>query len=218
MHPRDQQTPHSRRRSAKRWLLFALRWGIAIVGIYWVIANISLHDRILVADPRDGWPMSIRLPDDPAKRTDLMARTDRQKVTVNEDGQHKTYAVLALTVTSDPDRAHWPIVVAPPRNLWQRYWNIHNAPAKTVSPADVVGSWSVDVPYPLVERGLLPMVRSANPTKLWAAVGIFWITFAIVSLRWHELLKVVGIRMGAGKAFIVTMVGAFYNTFMPGST
>jgi len=214
----DETKRPAKRHAANGWLLFVLRWGIAIVGVYWVVANISLHDRILVADPRDGWPMSVPVTDDPAQRTNLMARTDRQKVTVREDGREKLYAVLALKVTSDPDRSHWPIAVAPPRNVWQRYWNIHNAPARTISPAQVIGPWSVDVPYPLTERGLLPMLRGANPLYLWLAVAIYPITLIITALRWYELLKIVGIRMGAGKAFVVTMVGAFYNTFMPGST
>src|SRR5205085_7267058 len=57
-----------------------------------------------------------------------------------------------------------------------------------------------------------------NPWLFWAAILIFPVTFIITSLRWYELLKIVGIHMGAGRAFIVNMVGAFYNTFMPGST
>jgi uncharacterized protein (TIRG00374 family) len=61
-------------------------------------------------------------------------------------------------------------------------------------------------------------VRGANPMLLWAAVAIFPITLIITSLRWNVLLKTVGIRMGAGRAFVINMVGAFYNTFMPGST
>ncbi len=221
------------RRDAKKWAMFVLRWGIAAAGIYWVVANISLRDRVLVAGA-DGWPVSARLASE-AKDQDriyriwgtsgrvvdvpreaLLARTDRRKITLQRNGQK--LSVLGLKVSDDPNRAHWAIIAAPPRNLWQRYWDVHNAPAVVVQPAEVSGPYSVDVPYPLVDRGLLPMVREANPWKLAWALIIFPITFIITSLRWHELLKVVGIQMGSGKAFVVTMVGAFYNTFMPGST
>jgi uncharacterized protein (TIRG00374 family) len=221
------------RRDAKKWAMFVLRWGIAVAGIYWVVANISLNDRVLIAGA-GGWPVSVRLAS-PAKepdatyriklpngllrdvpRTELIARTDRQKITLQRNGQK--LAVLGLKVTDDPNRAHWPIIAAPPRNLWQRYWDIHNAPATIVQPVEVAGPYSVDVPYPLVDRGLLPMVREANTPKLAWALLIFPITYIITSLRWNELLKIVGINMGSGKAFVVTMVGAFYNTFMPGST
>jgi uncharacterized protein (TIRG00374 family) len=221
------------RRDGKKWVMFVLRWGIAVAGIYWVIANISLRDRVLISGA-DGWPVSARLAS-PAKeqdqtyriwlptgeprevhRTELVARTDRQKIVLARTGQK--LAVLGLVVSDDSNRAHWPIIAAPSRNLWQRYWDTHNAPARIVQPAEVAGPYSVDVPYPLVDRGLLPMVREANTWKLSWALIIFPITFIITSLRWNELLKVVGINMGSAKAFVVTMVGAFYNTFMPGST
>lgn len=212
--------------------MFILRWTIAVVGIYWVIANISMHDRVLIA-ASDGWPVSVRLAREASDqdqlftiwdasghvrqvpRTDLISRTDRLKIKL-KDG--RTLAVLGLKVTEDPNRSNWPIIAAPPRNLWQRYWNIHNAPAIIVQPSAVAGKYSVDVPYPLIDRGLLPMIRDANTWKLSWALLVFPITLIITSLRWNELLKVVGIDMGSGKAFVVNMVGAFYNTFMPGST
>ncbi|HEX8523239.1 MAG TPA: lysylphosphatidylglycerol synthase transmembrane domain-containing protein [Tepidisphaeraceae bacterium] len=218
--------------AGRKWLLFLLRWTIAVVGIYWVVANISMHDRVLVTGS-DGWPTSVRLADETKEgathfrilsaggetrdvsRTELVARTDRQKITL-KDG--RKLAVLGLKVTEKGNRATWPIIASPPRNLWQRYWDVHNGPARLIQPGEVAGKYTVDVPYPLIDRGLLPMIRDANRWKLSWALVIFPLTFIITSLRWHELLKIVEINMGAGKAFVVTMVGAFYNTFMPGST
>jgi uncharacterized protein (TIRG00374 family) len=62
------------------------------------------------------------------------------------------------------------------------------------------------------------MVRQARPSLLWAAIAVFVFTFIITSYRWHELLKVLDINIGLGRAFAINMVACFYNTFMPGST
>ena len=40
-----------RKQKLKRWLTFAVRWGIAVAGIYIVLANISFYDRVQVLDP-----------------------------------------------------------------------------------------------------------------------------------------------------------------------
>jgi uncharacterized protein (TIRG00374 family) len=40
----------------------------------------------------------------------------------------------------------------------------------------------------------------------------------MTGFRWYLLLKAVGIDIGPLRAFIINMVGAFYNTFLPGST
>jgi uncharacterized membrane protein YbhN (UPF0104 family) len=40
----------------------------------------------------------------------------------------------------------------------------------------------------------------------------------ITSFRWHLLLKLLDIPMSVARTFVINMVGAFYNTFMPGST
>src|SRR4051812_12525161 len=126
----------------KKALKFSGRWGIAIIGIYWVISNMSLDDRVLVQGP-DGWPESVALvrwakDTDPTfnartgdgKETviaqrDLIAKADREKVILNTG---EVVAVLGLKVLENEPRGKWPLVVARPRNLWQRYWNVHNEP------------------------------------------------------------------------------------------
>jgi uncharacterized protein (TIRG00374 family) len=62
------------------------------------------------------------------------------------------------------------------------------------------------------------MVYQANPIYLALSVLIFPVTFLITGLRWHWLMQMLGIRISLARAFILNMVGAFYNTFMPGST
>ena len=59
---------------------------------------------------------------------------------------------------------------------------------------------------------------SANPWLLLLAVVVFPITFLITSYRWNTLLEAVDVRIGFPRVFVINMVGAFYNTFMPGST
>jgi len=219
----------------KKWLSFTLRWGIAVVGVYWVIANISWSDRVLVAGS-GGWPMSVKLAaptsdnapvfpivdaDGKTKvvpRTDLIARADRPKVVLKRNGVDETFAVLGLKVSADPDRSHWPLVVAPPRNVWDRYWDVHNAPAIVVTPEEVVGPYSAVVEYPLVDVGIGQMLRGAKVWLLVLAIVIFPIAISLPAVRWHRLLRALGVSVPLSRAFVITMVGNFYNTFMPGST
>src|SRR5437016_407258 len=98
----------------KKWLSFTLRWGIAVVGVYWVIANISWSNRVLVVSPKTGWPVSVKVASsaqeiDPqfaiidelgkpttVAREYLVAKSDRQKIVVHRDGKDETFAVLGL--------------------------------------------------------------------------------------------------------------------------
>jgi len=220
---------------AKKWISFVLRWGIAAIGVYWVLANIYFTDRVQIAGA-DGWPVSVKLAtaakDDDAllhiidrdgmardvARTDLIARPDRPKLLVRRDGKETTYATLGLRVMPDPDRSTWPILVAPPRNLWDRYWDIHNAPAIVVQPSDVVGPYSVVVDYPLIDVGIAHMLRNANVWLIVLAFAIFPTAISLPAVRWHRLLRALGLAIPLSRAFVLTMVGNFFNTFMPGST
>ena len=65
---------------------------------------------------------------------------------------------------------------------------------------------------------IVAMVQKANPIYLAASVLIFPLTFLITGIRWHWLMQMLGIRISLARAFVLNMVGAFYNTFMPGST
>src|SRR5437016_4808809 len=44
------QNRGSMKHRAKKWLLFVLRWGVAVAGIWWVISNMTLRDRVTIVD------------------------------------------------------------------------------------------------------------------------------------------------------------------------
>jgi hypothetical protein len=220
-----------------RWIKFALRWGIAVLGIWWVLANLSLHDRVLIADPADGWPVSVRLvepageeaeqfkvrmPDGSTRtlaRDELLVRADPVRITVPENDRGVRYDQIARQVVPTDPRERWPIIASEPHNLWQRFWNVHTGAVRRIDPARVVAPRDLGgVPYPVIEQGLLPMLRNADPAYLVMALGIFPIVYFITAWRWHVLLKALSIFITFVRALQLNMVGAFYNTFMPGST
>jgi len=82
----------------------------------------------------------------------------------------------------------------------------------------VQGGYSVRIPYPKIDIGLIRMVREANPAYLWGAVALYPLSFIITGLRWWMLMRALEITISPARAFTLNMVGAFYNTFMPGST
>jgi hypothetical protein len=62
------------------------------------------------------------------------------------------------------------------------------------------------------------MVRRAHPWYLLAGLAVFPITLVITTIRWHELLKPLGIQLTLARTFVLNMVGMFYNTIGLGST
>jgi uncharacterized protein (TIRG00374 family) len=74
------------------------------------------------------------------------------------------------------------------------------------------------VTYPLVERGINRMTREADWKFLAAAILILPLSYLLTSYRWHVLLEAQAIHIGMPRTFVMNMVGAFYNSFMPGST
>ena len=86
-----------------------------------------------------------------------------------------------------------------------------------IEPAQIVGGPPTISPYPLIDPGIGPMLHQSKIGLLLAAFLILPITIFIVPYRWHELLKALEIRISYDRCFILNMVSAFYNTFMPGS-
>jgi uncharacterized membrane protein YbhN (UPF0104 family) len=222
--------------TSKKWLRNVLRWSIAIFGIWYVVSNMSWYDRVLVAGP-GGWPQALRLAEPTAEdaelfkvelddgsvktfhRAELLARVDSARITaIDSSGARANYDVLAQNVTGNADRADWPIIVCAPRNLWQRYWNLHTSPTRQILPTHIVGRRPTSVPYPLIDRGIGPMIRNADRSLLMGAIFVFPVVFLITSYRWWLLLHAIQIPMTLARTFVINMVGAFYNTFMPGST
>jgi uncharacterized protein (TIRG00374 family) len=216
----------SRKALITKWVKFALRWGIAVVGIWWVLSNLSLHDRVMILGP-DNVPVAARVvgtaPEridsrtritviDPAtgqqvqkSRQDLVNKPDRKTVTL-AGGQRRHLLGLRLTEERDPQVRG--LLVA----------DAAAGPGEWVTDPPELRRFTLQVPHPIVDRGVLPMLRNADRTFLWGAVFIFPVVYLITAWRWHALLKALSIRITMARAFILNMVGAFYNTFMPGST
>lgn len=228
--------------AVKKWLKFTLRWGIAVLGIWFVVKNISLHDTVRIQDAADGRPVAVRLaqpadskseqfvvydPHDSAvtktvRRDEVVARSQYDRLQVlTPDGAKKTVDVLGLKVPADAKVpvTEWPLLVSEPRSMMQRFLGQFEGKPWTVAPAWVAGSYKQELlSYPLVDDGLINVVKRADHAYLLAALLIFPLNYVITSFRWKRLLSVLEIPIGAARAFQINMVGAFYNTFMPGST
>jgi uncharacterized protein (TIRG00374 family) len=87
-----------------------------------------------------------------------------------------------------------------------------------MQPAQVEGTRNLQVASPYVEIGLTRMVREADRSCLIAAVCILPIGYVLTSVRWFFLLRGLGVQISLGRTFVINMVGAFYNSFMPGTT
>lgn len=211
--------------SAKKWIKFTLRWGIAVVGMWWVVAQISWRDQVLVLGARnrpveaklaapadenfiqvqiiDPWTGRLR----EVPRNELVHQPDRESVTVETDRGPQEVDLLALDLSYDLREVERLLVAEGPE-----------APGEWIEPERVVGGYDLRVPYPLVEAGLGDMIDTADPLFLWLAVLVFPVTYVVTALRWHALLSVLEINLSRGRTFVLNMVGAYYNTFMPGST
>jgi hypothetical protein len=221
--PSENQEQQHPKKSLKKWLTFVLRWGIAVVGIWWVLSQITWRDRVTLLDANNR-PVERRLRDNPpldsseftlldgqtVKRSELVSKPDFKKVTITSPTGPITAELLALDLTPNLKAANRLLVANPP-----------GSPGTWITPAQAPG-YTLKVPHPLVEVGLGRMVRDAGtgnrPWLLVLAVVIFPITFLVTSVRWHWLLEALEIYITLGRTFVLNMVGAFYNTFMPGST
>jgi uncharacterized protein (TIRG00374 family) len=222
--PNDQPKHDERNRRLKRLLLVLLRWSIAVIGIGYVVAKTPLYDSVLIVSSVDNRPVKVRLADegpddftiakiiDPhtgevrtVSRADLVNAPDTKTVLVRQPSGVQKRKLLALDLSDDLKKVEQFLIENPGnKGEWVQPWRVEK--------------YELGVPYPLVDQGIVPMIRRADHRYLWAAVAIFPMTFLLTGLRWHFLLRAVDIFIGAPKAFMINMVGAFYNTFLPGST
>jgi uncharacterized protein (TIRG00374 family) len=202
---------------------FVLRWTIAIVGIVWVVSNIHLNDRVRVLND-ENWPVEVELLGgsedarqfeyvDPrtgqsavAPRGRVVNGPDRKTVTLR-DG--RVVPLLGMRLIGDINAK--PIV----QDLLIQDDQAKKGRFVTLGE---VWNYALDVPQPRVEVGAKTMVRQADSRLLIGAVAVVPLTFLFTTIRWHRLLKVLGIVVPLSRCFVLNMVGAFYNTFMPGST
>jgi uncharacterized protein (TIRG00374 family) len=209
---------------AGRIVRFILRWTIALLGIAWVLTNVHLRDHVLVLDDKN-LPVEHTL-SQPAGEADstfvintpsgpqtipgerVINGPDRKTVLLH--GEQSPVPLLGMRLSGPADQKPdvVALLVADPANGAGRF----------VGPNQVRGGFELDVPQPRVEVGAISMVRRADGRLLIGAFAVIPFTVLFTTLRWHRLLRALGIGMSFRRAFALNMVGAFYNTFMPGST
>src|SRR5215218_1304431 len=126
--------PHNRpsmNQRVKKWLTFVLRWGIAVVGIWWVISQITWRDRVTILNPNNR-PAEVRLADNQpldarefklidgrtVDRFTLVSLPDTKKVTLGPAGG-PTAELLALDLTWDLKRVQRLLVAPTPGGAGQ---------------------------------------------------------------------------------------------------
>lgn len=194
---------------------FTFRWGIAVVGIWWVVTNMSIADHALVLDD-SGRPEQVVVQKEigvgrylvtdgggprEVNERDLINPPDREKVRLATGGEvylrgmdliGDTTSVNSLLVSDAPD-----------------------GPARWISPLAMAEPFHVRMPHPKVEVGLRRMIVEANPWLLVLSVAIFPVTIVLTSVRWRRLLQALDIRLPHMKTLALNWVGLFYNTFIP---
>jgi uncharacterized protein (TIRG00374 family) len=219
----------------KHWLKFSIRWGIAVAGIAYVLWGITFRDRVTVLDPATQRPEYFQVlndarEDQPAfqikrhtaggdvveeiSRDELWVRPDLKKVQIaQEGGGEVSRKLLAIKPAAGGDlnrrgRAIRSAVVEDPST----------GNGVVLDASKVIGAEQITVSLPLIEIGLIRMVKQADRSFLIAAVMILPLCHLLTSMRWHVLLSALDIRLSQARTFTINMVGAFYNAFMPGTT
>jgi uncharacterized protein (TIRG00374 family) len=209
----------------KRRLSAVLRWGIAIIGITYVLWNMRFHDRVRLLNP-DGQIGEVRVWNDATDgdasftiadgsahvtRSQLWTLPDRKVVELSDPGRPGRVKKLTLLAVRPGDRLPGPAV-----ELWVE--DPDTKQRSTLDPAALAPDEQPVVTYPLVERGINRMAREADWAFIVAAIFVLPVTYLLTSYRWHVLLEAQSIHIGMTRTFVINMVGAFYNSFMPGST
>jgi len=221
--------------TSRKILKFVARWGIAIVGIWYVLAYspTSWHDRVLAVLAQGQTPKLATLAT-PAGETDaqfqIIDPTTHATVwigrgqVVNPPEGKKSFVylgsekcrVLGMDLSNDLKNTRHVLLAKGDGSQWVDAGTVRAVQANG-QPAATPG-YTPLVPHPRVQVGVLHMVRDANRHYLLAAILVFPLTILITSLRWQELLKALDVRIPVSRAFVINTVGMFYNSFMPGSS
>ncbi|HQY88450.1 MAG TPA: lysylphosphatidylglycerol synthase transmembrane domain-containing protein, partial [Tepidisphaeraceae bacterium] len=229
----DEPKPKKKKNRAISLLLKLLRYGIAILGIWWIVNQLQWRDHVNLVTKPDLSVVSVPVvgeadpnrsfyniidPDTGAERRafddELVSRADRKTVDVMRDGKRVEFEMLGMQLEIDPTTHSSASRKA--KQLLVR--ESSTAPAQWIKPDEVAGKFTVKTPRPALEVGLKSMLRDANPWLLVAALAIFPLTCILTTFRWLELLKPLGVRLPFFRAFALNMVGNFYSTFLPGSS
>ena len=208
---------------AARIARFILRWTIATLGIIWVLTNLHLYDRALVLDDNQ-LPVERKLLEPANEQSDsfviasdtgpLSVQRDRvingpDRKTIILDPASPAVKLLGMRLAGDLDKS--------PRVL-ELLITDSNGRGRWIRPDEVVDGFVLDVPQPRVQEGILTMLHRANPWLLVGSFSVIIVTFICTTIRWKSLLHALGVNLTLSQTFVLNMVGAFYNTFMPGST
>ncbi len=213
---------------ARKWLTFSLRWGIAIAGIAWVLSKTPFHDELLyvTADNRLVQLQALHEPSEDAAqfevynratgvtstipRADVWTQPDNRSVRLKADRKAPKAKLLAIRPGAHhtPGEAPAELLILDPAT---------SKPTR-ITPARIPGGYHVRVPYPLVDIGVVRLVRHAQLGYLLASLLVLPFSYLVTSRRWHLLLEAMEIHVTQTRSFVLNMVGCFYNSFMPGST
>ena len=200
-----------------------VRWTIAVIGVAWVVSNLHLRDRVLALDERN-LPVEHTLTQPAAEnasqfeidtsagpvwidRARVVNGPDRKTVLLKGDTSPRPLLGMRLSGDINNHPTATELLVRDP-----------DGSGRFVSPLAVQGGFTLDVPQPRVLQGIGAMVRQANPWLLVMALLVAPLNYLFTTLRWNRLLAGLGVGITMGRTFVLNMVGAFYNTFMPGST
>ncbi len=219
----EQQKPN--RKGWKHWVMVVGRWGVLALAVWYFAVKLSIRDRAwVILDHQTNRPVQVSLrhsvgenastfpleyPHLDVPAADVVNEPDQKTVLRRENGQLVNVQLLGLDLVGDLNHT------AKVRRLLVA--DSPTAPAVWIGP-DEAANYEVKIPHPRDQIGLESMVRGANGWLLWASILVFPITFIVTSYRWNELLKALDIHLKQSRTFVLTMVGCFYNTFLPGST
>lgn len=205
---------------------FLVRWGIAVVGIAWVVTHMSIADHSLILKPTgqvveidvlEETSPGLYLVEDQQTRHqyhmpagDLISAPDREKVRLTQNEGAREVFLMGMDIVGDARNPQVQRLLVADQPGGAAFW---------VSSSAVEGGFQLRVPHPRVATGLRSMVYQANPVILILSIAIFPITIVLTSIRWRRMLAALEIRLTLGMTLALNMVGLFYNTFIPmGST
>ena len=187
-----QQHPPSKHRT-RRLMLTALKLAIAVLGLWWVLGQISWHDTAVIAKGQTV-RAAVFLH---ATRLPVVSRTSRTVTVslVRQEVQVKLPSGKIVTAYA----TGYPIMF--PRQL--------TLPLSYLAKADG---------HPEIEAGLRSLIVRANAWLLLAALIIVGIPFFLTAWRWRLLMSVQDMDLSYAQCLRLNFVGQFYSTFLPGTT
>jgi len=205
--------------SAKKYAKFIFRWAIAVAGTWYVLSQLHWHDRVLAIVDSSNVPQWASVVQGDENSPTLVVR--------RWDDDHYQKIDRGMIV-SEPDRKNMTVLVSghPAKVLGVDLLNRDHANRLLVQQDGHAPTWvpawqtdyQVTIPHSRIQVGVERLVASARQSYLWLAIALYPLNFLITTFRWRELLKALDIHLPVKQTFVLNMVGAFYNTFMLGST